>query len=258
VGETGALFMPAVVVGVVYATYLLVATHEAARRRKRRAMLSAAWGAMEAASADLSSMTVTGLAGGLPASFCLRGDAAHLELDLPATGFVVAVQARLVPARAALEAGAVATGDAAFDGEYFVEGAPADVVRSLLTPDLRARLLAARPVAFTISGQALELRALSTIAPATVAELVGLAAAIGAAAGRAVEEADRKLSVATGSPYRTEVDATAVHAAQSARAAEVDAFVEIVHERAAAARRALLLAAVLAVILVVSFYASGS
>ena len=256
-GETPALFMPALIVGLVYAMYLLLSAREAARLRRRRAVLSAAWGAMQNASADLASMTVIGLAGGLPATFCHRGDATLVEVDLSATQLVASVQSRLVPARAALETGAVRTGDGPFDDEYLVEGAPADVVRALLGPELRARLLAARPLAFTISGQALELRALSTLDPPGVATLVGLAAEVGAAAGRAVEEADLQLTVATGSPYRPGVDATAVHAAKGARAAEVDAFYELLQDRAAAARRAILLAAGLAVLLVVSFYASG-
>jgi hypothetical protein len=258
VGETSALFMPAVVVGVVYTIYMLVAAREAACRRRRRAIIDAAGSALDGAAADAATFLVTGMTRGLPATFCLRGEAAAIELELPTVPLVVAVQPRLVPARPAVEAGAVRTGDPTFDGAFFVEGAPADVVRCLLGPDIRTRLLAARPVALTLSGATLELRGLATIGPGDVRPLVDLAGAIAVAAGHAVEDADRQLSVVTGAPYRAEIDASAVHAAAAARAAEVDAFVELLGERSAAARRALVLAAVLAVILLVSFYASGS
>src|SRR5262245_4644423 len=110
--------MPAAVVGFVYALYLLVAAREAALRRRRRAIIAGAWSAMDAASADLSTLTVSGLVRGLPATFCLRGDAAHIEVDLPSATLVLGVQPRLVPARPAVEAGAIRTGDAAFDDAY--------------------------------------------------------------------------------------------------------------------------------------------
>jgi hypothetical protein len=258
VGETSALFMPAVLVGVVYAIYLVIAAREAAGRRRRRSVVAAAWSSLDAASADLSTQTVTGLKHGLPMTFYLRGDAANIEVDIPSAEIVLALQPRLVPPRAAVEAGAIRTGDSAFDEAFFVEGAPADVVRCLIGPELRARLLRARPVTITIEGPQLEVRGLPSLRPGDVAAFVELAAAVGSAVPRAVDEADQRLTLVTGTPYRPTVDATAVHAAQVARAEEVAGFIELMRERATAARRALALAAVLGIILAFSLYASGS
>jgi hypothetical protein len=257
VGETSALFMPAVVVGVVYAFYLVIAAREAAGRRRRRAVVAAAWSSLDAASADLSTQTVTGLRGGLPATFYLRGDAAHIEIDVPSAELVLAISPRIVPARA-VETGAIRTDDSAFDEAFLVEGAPADVVRCLLGMELRARLLEARPLTLSIEGSSLEVHGLPSLRPGDVAALIDLAAAVGSAVPRAVEEADRRLTLVTGTPYRPGIDASAVHAAQVARAEEVAGFMELMRERATAARRALVLAAVLGIILAFSLYASGS
>jgi hypothetical protein len=257
VGEVSALFMPAVVVGVVYTFYLLVAAREAAGRKRRHAIVAAAWSSMDAAAADLSTQTVTGTTDGVPTTFCLRGDAAHIEVDIPSSDVVFAIQPRLVPG-GALEPGAILTGDVDFDDAFFVEGAPADVVRCLLGPELRARLLQARPLALTVEGQSLEVRGLASLRPCDVAQLIGLASAVASGLPRAVAEADRRLTLVTGTPYRPAVDATAVHAAQAARTEEVAGFIELMRERTTAARRALVLAAVLGIILAISLYASGN
>src|SRR5215831_3050479 len=70
VSESSALFMPTVVVGAVYAFYLLIAAREAASRKRRQAMLSAAWAAMGSSAADVEAGTVTGVVRGLPTAFC--------------------------------------------------------------------------------------------------------------------------------------------------------------------------------------------
>jgi hypothetical protein len=128
----------------------------------------------------------------------------------------------------------------------------------LFAPALRARLLALRPLVVTIDGSAVELRASASLDAADVPGLVVAAAETAAAIPHAFEEADQCLTVVTGSPYRPAVDASAVHAAEATRAAEMAGFIETVRERALAARRALVVAAILGTILVVSLYASGS
>jgi hypothetical protein len=250
--------MAAVVVGAVYAFYFVVAAREAAGRRRRHAMLSAAWSAMGNAASDTDAGTVTGVVRGLPTTFCVRGDAAHVEVSMPCAALVAIVQRRVMPAPVGGEPGAVRTGDDAFDDAYFVEGAPADVLGCLLGAELRARLLAVRPLSLTIADSALELRGLASLDPAEIPAIIDLATQAAADVPRAIALADRQLTQVVGSPYRPTVDATAVHAAQAAREEEMAGFLELTRERALAARRALVLAAVLGAILVVSLYASGS
>ena len=256
--ESSALFMPTIVVGAVYAFYLAIAAREAAGRRRRQEMLAAAASAMKHPTADEGGGTVTGVCAGLPTTFCLRGGAAHVEVAIPGVEILVTLQPRLTPLGASPEAGVVATGDAAFDDAFALEGAPADVVSCLFSSEVRARLLALRPLVLTVDGSAVEVRASAALATADVAGLCAAAAETAAAIPRAVVEADRRLTVVTGSPFRPAVDATGVRAAEVTRAAELASFLEAMRERAIAARRALILAAVLGTILVISLYASGS
>jgi hypothetical protein len=208
--------------------------------------------------ADAAGGTVTGVCAGLPTTFCLRGGAAHVEVAIPGAEILVALHSRLAPLGSGAEPGAVTTGDADFDVAFALEGAPVDVVGCLFAPELRARLLALRPLVVAIDGSAVELRASGSLDSADVPGLVATAADIAAAIPRAFEVADQRLTVVTGSPYRPAVDASAVHAAEATRAAEMAGFIEAVRERALAARRALVVAAILGTILVVSLYASGS
>jgi hypothetical protein len=250
--------MPTIVVGAVYAFYLAIAAREAAGRKRRQEMLAAAAGAMTQPTADFDAGTVTGVCAGLPTTFCLRGGVAHVEVAIPGVEILVALQSRLAPVGALNEPGTVETGDVAFAEAFDLEGAPVDVVTCLFSPDIRARLLALRPLVLTIDGSAVEVRASGALPAAEVPALVVAAAETAAAIPHAVSEADQRLTVVTGSPFRPSVDATAVHAAQSTRTAEMASLLTTMRERAIATRRALILAVVLGTILVVSLYASGN
>ncbi len=247
--------MPALMIGAVYLLHLLVALREAHGLRRRRSILASAAAALDVAAAD-GAMTVTGLCRGMPATFTLRGDTAHVEIDIPSTDLLLSVQPRLVPARPMAEPGVVRTGDALFDDLLYVEGAPADVIRCLLTDELRGRLLASQPLELAVRGSTVEVVG-APLGPRDVTALIELAGATASSIGAALEEADRRLLEVGGSPYRPDMDARGVRAAQAARVEEVAALVELIRDRASAARRALLLATVLGAILVISLYASG-
>lgn len=253
--DSALLLVPALIIAAVYVLHFAVAIHEAHGQRRRRELLATAAAALDGAIADGSS-SVTGLTRGLPATFSLAGNVPRVDVDIPQTDLVLIVQPRLVPARP-LDAGALRTGDAAFDAEMSLEGAPADVVRCLLAPALRARLLSCRPVEVVINGTTVEVTGTPGDA-AAIPELIELAASVAAAVPLAVDEADRRLTRVTGSPYRPVADASAVHAAKLGRAEEVALLLETLSDRALAARRALVLAAVLAGFLLLSLYASGS
>jgi hypothetical protein len=247
--------MPALVIGAVYVLHVLVALREAEGQRRRRSILQTAATALDSALCD-GALAVSGLIRGLPTTFTLRGDTGHVEIDVPACDLMLAIQPRLVPARSVIEPGVVRTGDAVFDDALYVEGAPADVVRCLLSPELRARLVDGHPLELAIRGSTIEASA-PLRGPGDVRPLLDLAGALAAGIPAAVEEADLRLTEVAGSPYRPEIDATSVRAAQAGRVEEVAALVELMRDRAAAARRALLLATVLGAILVISLYASG-
>lgn len=252
--DSGLLLVPALIIAAVYVLHFVVAIHEAHGQRRRRDMLDAAAATLDGAIADGSS-SVTGLIRGLPATFSLRGSVPRVDVDIAQTELLLVVQPRLVPARA-IELGALRTGDPVFDSEMAMEGAPADVVRCLLGPELRARILACRPLELVITGTTVEV----TGQPAFAGEipyLIELAATAAAAVPLAVADADRRLTRVTGSPYRPTFDATAVHAAKVGRAEEVAQLLEMLRDRSLASRRALVLAAVLAGFLLMSLYASG-
>jgi hypothetical protein len=247
--------MPALVIGAVYVLHLLVALREAHGHRRRREILGTAAATLDVAAAD-GTLTVTGLYRGLPTTFTLRGDTAHVEVDVLPAELLLSVQPRLVPARNLVEPGVVRTGDATFDSLLHVEGAPADVVRCLLGPDLRSRLLGFQPIELAIRGSTVEVVGPPTT-PRDVRDLIELACATAAAVPAALEEADRRVVEVTGAPYRQELDASALRSTHRARAQEIALLGDLLRERTTAARRALFLATVLGAILVVSLYATS-
>ena len=252
--DSALLLVPALIIAAVYVLHFAVAIHEAHGQRRRRDLLAAAAAALDGAIADGSS-SVTGMVRGLPATFSLAGSIPRVDVDIAQTELILIVQPRLVPARA-VDITALRSGDPRFDAELAIEGAPADVVRCLLGPELRARLLACRPIEVVINGTTVEVTGEPGDA-AAIPGLIELAAAVAAAVPRAVNEADRCLTRVTGSPYRPVADASAVHAAKLGRAEEVALLLETLRERSLASRRALVLAAVLAGFLLMSLYASG-
>src|SRR5262245_30303216 len=199
VRAAGLLLVPALVIGAVYVLHVMVALREAEGQRRRRSILSAAAAALDAVVAD-GALAVSGRTRGLPATFTLRGDTGHVEVDVACGDLLLDIQPRLVPARCLLEPGVVRTGDTTFDGMLYVEGAPADVVRCLLGPELRARLLAAQPIELSIRGATVEVSA-PIAAAGEVRALTDLAGEIAAALPAAFEEADRLVTEIAGSPY---------------------------------------------------------
>jgi hypothetical protein len=254
VRDSALLLVPALIIAAVYVLHFAVAIHEAHGQRRRRDLLTAAAAALDGAIADGSS-SVTGLTRGLPATFSLNGNVPRVDIDVAQTELILIIQPRLVPARA-VDITALRTGDERFDAEMTLEGAPADVVRCLLGRELRARLMACRPLEVVITGTTVEITG-EPCAPAQIPELIELAAALAAAVPAAVDEADRRLTRVSGSPYRPVADASAVHTARAGRAEEVATLLETLRDRSLASRRALVLAAVLAGFLLVSLYASG-
>jgi hypothetical protein len=251
----GLLLLPALVLGGVYVLHILVALREAHGLRRRRAILSAAAASLDVAAAD-GALAITGLRGGLPTTFTLRGEMAHVEIDIPAVDLLLTVQPRVVPGRGLVEPGVVPTYDPVFDSLLHVEGAPTDVVRALLGRELRARLVACQPLELSVRGEAVVVSG-PTACPRDARALIELAAAAAAAVPAALAEADQRLVAVTGAPYRPELDASALRAARTSRAREVTNLIELREERASAARRALVLATVLGALLVISLYASG-
>jgi len=77
----------------------------------------------------------------------------ELEVEVPCLPVVLQLrpqtraEARQIETRRAVD---LATGDAAFDSAFIVEGAPADVVKEWLDAETRARALAAGPVIITL------------------------------------------------------------------------------------------------------------
>ena len=115
-------------------------------------------------------------------------------------------------------------GDAAFDARYRVEGAPAEVVRRALDPELRAYLCAHHPVELRTAPDALWLAQRGVLATPEAAEA---AWDVLLAIRRAIEQADSSIDedqlAVTGAPFRPELDDSAVPAGQVARSVEVDA-----------------------------------
>ena len=247
--------MPALAVGAVAVVHAFVSFVEAHGRRRREAILAAAASALDVAAAD-GAFTLTGLCRGMPATFTLRGAAAHVEIDLPAAELVFSIQPRFVSPGGAPEPGVVLTGDDDFDSLVRVEGAPADIVRCVLAPSLRAQILACQPLDLAVNGTT-AMAVGPAEEPSDVRGLIALTGALAAAIPSALEEADRRLLEATGSPYRPELDATAMRAARGLRTVELATHTELLLDRDAAARRAVLLTTVLGAILVLSLYASG-
>jgi len=247
VADAGILIVPMLVIGAVYLLHLVVALREVTGRQRRAALMRAAADALGAPLTDRCSH-VMGFAKGLPATFSLEGYVPRVEIDIPATELMVRIQPTEVPQRPAA--------GARFDEAMSVEGAPADVVDCLLTTEMRALLLACRPMEVSISGTTVEVVGPSAH-PADVGRIIELAARLAAAVPVAVDEADRRLTEVTGSPYRPTPDATVLRAAQDRRTDEVAALLETLRDRSLAARRALVLGAVLAAFLAISLYASA-
>jgi hypothetical protein len=245
VADAGILIVPIVVIGAVYLLHLVVAVREVTGRQRREALMRAAAARLEAPLADRCTH-VMGFVRGLPATFSLEGFVPRVEIDIPSTELLVTIRARATPAP---------TGGG-FDDELVVEGAPTDVVRCLLGPELRAQLLECGPMEVTISGTTVEVIG-RRARPADVRRTIELAAALAHAVPAAVDEADRRLTEVVGSPYRPLADATALRGARDRRADEVAALLETLRDRALAARRALVLGAVLAAFLAISLYASA-
>jgi len=118
----------------------------------------------------------------------------------------------------------VVVGDPVFDEAFIVEGAPAEIIRELLNPELRQALLALRPVEVTTSagtmvvaspGQIVDLVPARRLIAAAVA--LGRVRAASASADAALDEGGLRL----GDPYRAEPDADAARAARAARDEEL-------------------------------------
>ena len=244
--DAGILIVPMAVIGAVYLLHLVVAVREVTGRHRRLALMRAAAGALDAPLADRCPH-VMGFVRGLPATFSLEGFVPRVEIDIPSTELLVSIQPRVGPSREPA---------ASFDDEMVVEGAPADVVRCLLTPEMRALLLDCRPMEVTISGSTVEVIG-RRARPTDITRVIDLAARLAQAVPLAVDEADRRLTEVVGSPYRPTPDATVLRLARDRRAEEVAALWDTMHDRTLAARRALVLGAVLAAFLAISLYASA-
>jgi hypothetical protein len=148
----------------------------------------------------------------------------------------------------------VQTGDAAFDGMFVVEAAPADVARALLTPDLRRELVALKPHKVRqVDGQLRVERFLHVTSPDEAIALVDLAARLAAGVRPAHAAADSALEAAApreGAPFRAEPDASAIQEKKAARAGEVAALAQV-KERRAAREKLVAVAAVAALVLAV-------
>jgi hypothetical protein len=129
----------------------------------------------------------------------------------------------------------IEVGESAFDREYVVEAAPAEVARALLTPALRAELRAAgvaevttpEPGRFRLGclGWAEE--------PEAIGALLGLAARLAAGVSAAFSSVDEasEAALAAGAPYRPQVPPEELARVRAARAAELDALDKIRRER---------------------------
>jgi hypothetical protein len=124
----------------------------------------------------------------------------------------------------------VDVGDPGFAAAFAVEGAPHDVVRVLLAPPLRARLLASHPLELVADPSLVSLAKPGRIEDeAAVRKLIELATAVAEAVPRAFGEADARLEERSsaspagpaGPAYRPQLDGEAARAARAARAAEV-------------------------------------
>jgi hypothetical protein len=161
------------------------------------------------------------------ARLAASGDDERTEVDVPMAHARLELELRpqtteeehLRDAGAAVD---VVIGDEAFDAAFIVEAAPVDVVRALLGPDLRARLLAAAPVIVrTVAVDTL--RVVRHGWPQNAAHatpLVELAVEIAQRVPAAFDEADQALRAqghGGGGPFREQVDAEAARAAAGVR-----------------------------------------
>ena len=133
----------------------------------------------------------------------------------------------------------VPTGDAAFDREFLVEGAPADVVARLLTPEVRVTLMQHPPLKLdTVDGTLQLLVGEWHEDPARLRPWVEVVAAIVTGLREANAAADAAVPLSTGGdPYRAIADDRPLQDARAARAAEVQRLGTIKRARASAARR---------------------
>jgi hypothetical protein len=247
-------------VGSIVILVQVTARWQWAARLHRSKLLDAARRAMDEVAGDLATDLATrmvlGRSGAHPATFRLTGESACIELAVPPTGIMLEVTSRDAAPRAD-DAGAVATGDRSFDAAFAVEGAPGDVVGCLLDADLRARLLACRPVSLAVRAARIEVRPLGAVAPDGVAGFLELAVRVADALPRAQERADAQLVRQLGAPYRPRVDSSQLRRVQARRAAELVQLAEVHRRRAAASRREMALAVATLVLVAVLLYASG-
>lgn len=245
------LLVAMLLLGAVYLAQAAVAVHVAAGGKRRHAVLEAAAAALGVPLFDRQSH-IMGYSGGVPITFSMRGLQACVELDLPTADLILLIRPRLVAAGRRPPPLEEAS---AFDAEMIVEGAPRDVVRSLLGAEVRAALLAERPLEVSFTGTTLEITA-EPLGADDVRRLLDLALALAAAVPVALDEADRRVTEVMGSPYRPEVDSAALRSARDARAGEVGVLLATWEERARAVRRALVLGGVLLGLLVLSLATS--
>ncbi|MCB9559686.1 MAG: hypothetical protein H6708_04700 [Kofleriaceae bacterium] len=178
---------------------------------------------------------VTGSIDGIPCSLVLRyadeePPASHrvsVRCPLPARLRVTLQLQRHEPGdhreRAAGRLTDVAVGDDAFDARFLVEGAPADVIRRALTPELRGFLMAQRAPLITTTPGRLTLEVDAALGDLEAhAEAARVTARLVAGLQTAAEAIDASVAMAYGGdPFRGMPDDAPVRAARAARVAEV-------------------------------------
>lgn len=168
-------------------------------------------------------------------SFVTRGSGSNseswteIDVDLPAKyPLEMMIRPHGLFDRGKIERGTmidVEVGDVAFDNEFLVEAAPADVVRKLLDAQVRARLF--RLPRFQLSklsyAPTLRLELRGWVEPEVVRTAVAIMAAIANSLRTAYSQVEAETPpVITGSPFRQEIDDGPARLAAAGRAAEVE------------------------------------
>jgi hypothetical protein len=221
-----------VVTALIFAPVLVAA---ASGERNRWRELLERFAAALGGEADLHTRRVSGALRGVPTTIHLaeRGggggrdwSSTVIECRLPA-GYPLSLHLRRQRTvdTARIRAGQLTdllAGDAVFDAHFLIDGAPAEVVRRLLVPEVRGYLLAHSDLELETDGGLLRLRL-----PGWVDADDGIAA-IECVAGLAARLRDATAAAdaahpgaVTGGPYRPVVDDAPIRDARAARAEEV-------------------------------------
>jgi hypothetical protein len=153
-------------------------------------------------------------------------DETHVECRLP-PGYPLSLHLRRQRTVDASRIGSgeladVEVGDRLFDAMFLVDGAPAEIVRRLLTPEARGFLLAHSGAVLETDAGLLRLRLDGWVDAADGAAAMECAAGMVARLRDATAEADAAIGGGvTGGPYRPVVDDAPLRDARAARADEV-------------------------------------